>query len=333
MTLQRDNNKIWFNGINYDPFGMITVGRNWEVGSEYRYGFQGQESNFMTYGENNLISFCYRFTDTRLGRFFSVDPIAVKYPFNSPYSFSENCLIACFELEGLESHLAINIGPDVDYRGEKLNSIIPLVTNTETIPTSTKVTPLFIDILKEQSMNEPVGVGFLAVFSHGYGGQAIFAQNSYAYSMYISDLNDLDKAIKSGEIKFTDGAVIYLGGCNTGILCSDFFSDQVGGTPIEFAQRLADITGATVIAATDQVGPLEESQGNLTYTIGQPGKEGNGFYEFKKGNKKQFLGATIDVVKIATWAIERNTPLPEKIITGKINTIPTTSSSEIKIKN
>ncbi len=36
------------------------------------------------------------------GRFFSVDPLAKKYPWNSSYAFSENKLIQFVELEGLE---------------------------------------------------------------------------------------------------------------------------------------------------------------------------------------------------------------------------------------
>lgn len=40
--------------------------------------------------------------DPRLGRFFAVDPLAPKYPHNSPYAFSENRLIDGIELEGLE---------------------------------------------------------------------------------------------------------------------------------------------------------------------------------------------------------------------------------------
>jgi len=41
--------------------------------------------------------------DPRIGRFFSVDPLAAKYPQNSPYAFSENMVIHMFDLEGLES--------------------------------------------------------------------------------------------------------------------------------------------------------------------------------------------------------------------------------------
>lgn len=40
--------------------------------------------------------------DPRIGRFFAVDPLAPKYPHNSPYAFSENRVIDGIELEGLE---------------------------------------------------------------------------------------------------------------------------------------------------------------------------------------------------------------------------------------
>lgn len=41
--------------------------------------------------------------DPRVGRFFAIDPLAPKYPHNSPYAFSENRVIDATELEGLES--------------------------------------------------------------------------------------------------------------------------------------------------------------------------------------------------------------------------------------
>jgi len=40
--------------------------------------------------------------DPRIGRFFAVDPLTSKYPWNSPYAFSENRVIDAVELEGLE---------------------------------------------------------------------------------------------------------------------------------------------------------------------------------------------------------------------------------------
>lgn len=43
--------------------------------------------------------------DTRIGRFFAIDPLASKYPHNSPYAFSENRVLDGIELEGLEVFL------------------------------------------------------------------------------------------------------------------------------------------------------------------------------------------------------------------------------------
>lgn len=40
--------------------------------------------------------------DARIGRFFAIDPLASKYPYNSTYAFSENSVIAFVEFEGLE---------------------------------------------------------------------------------------------------------------------------------------------------------------------------------------------------------------------------------------
>ena len=53
-------------------------------------------------GTGNSLNFKYRMHDSRIGRFFAVDPLAKKFPHNSPYAFSENVLIDHVELEGLE---------------------------------------------------------------------------------------------------------------------------------------------------------------------------------------------------------------------------------------
>ena len=76
----------------------------------YRYSFQGQEADDEIKGAGNSINYTYRIHDPRVGRFFAVDPLAATYSYNSPYSFSENRLIDCIELEGLEKlHYTCNI--------------------------------------------------------------------------------------------------------------------------------------------------------------------------------------------------------------------------------
>jgi RHS repeat-associated protein len=72
----------------------------------YRYGFQNQEKDDEVKGAGNSVNYKYRMHDPRVGRFFAVDPLAAKYPWNSSYAFSENKVIHGLELEGLEFYFA-----------------------------------------------------------------------------------------------------------------------------------------------------------------------------------------------------------------------------------
>ena len=87
---------------DYDPFGSLQPIRNYSANT-YRFGFQGQEAENEIAGQTGSHSFFkYRISDNRIGRFFAVDPLAAKYPFYSPYSFSGNRVIDMIELEGAE---------------------------------------------------------------------------------------------------------------------------------------------------------------------------------------------------------------------------------------
>ena len=68
----------------------------------YRNLFNGQEADNEVYGSGALHAFEYRMHDTRIGRFWSVDPLAGQFPWNSVYAFAENSPIGYLELEGLE---------------------------------------------------------------------------------------------------------------------------------------------------------------------------------------------------------------------------------------
>jgi RHS repeat-associated protein len=83
----------------YSAYGASLLGYSYTTFGEYRYQFQNQEVAEEFWG--GAVSYKYRIEDPRLGRFFSVDPLAPMYPHNSPYAFSENDFIACVGLEGL----------------------------------------------------------------------------------------------------------------------------------------------------------------------------------------------------------------------------------------
>jgi hypothetical protein len=87
---------------DYYSFGAEINMRSYEAQPWYRYGYQAQEKDNEIYGKGAMYHYTYRQHDARLGRFWSVDPLARKYPFYSPYAFSGNRLIDRVELEGLE---------------------------------------------------------------------------------------------------------------------------------------------------------------------------------------------------------------------------------------
>lgn len=97
-------------GLDCSPYGTLLHHRHGtQNGSDsYRYGFQRQEKDDEIKGEGNSYNYTYRMHDPRIGRFFALDPLAPKYPHNSPYAFSENMVIHAVELEGLESYMAFD---------------------------------------------------------------------------------------------------------------------------------------------------------------------------------------------------------------------------------
>lgn len=76
---------------------------NYVTNTPYNYKYQGQERQDEL--GLNWDSFKWRNYDYAIGRFMSIDPLADKYVYNSPYAFSENRVIDARELEGLEKVL------------------------------------------------------------------------------------------------------------------------------------------------------------------------------------------------------------------------------------
>ncbi len=95
------------------PFGMLTPGRNWSAGSEYRFGFNGKESDSETSGEGNIYDYGFRIYNPRLGKFLSVDPLTQSYPWYTPYQFAGNKPIAAIDLDGLEENIQISLNYDL----------------------------------------------------------------------------------------------------------------------------------------------------------------------------------------------------------------------------
>ena len=86
---------------DYYPFGLSFINggaSNYSPSTMYKnWKMQGQELQ-----ESGFYAYKWRQYMPDVGRFFNVDPLATKYPYNSTYAFQENKLGMGVELEGLE---------------------------------------------------------------------------------------------------------------------------------------------------------------------------------------------------------------------------------------
>lgn len=91
---------------DYTPFGSAMLSRSYSSGN-YRFGFNSQEKDPEL---GDAYVFEYRTHDARLGRFLSVDPLKLKFPYYSTYSFAGNKPIAAIDIEGAEDKIVIKSG-------------------------------------------------------------------------------------------------------------------------------------------------------------------------------------------------------------------------------
>jgi len=81
---------------------MLLVGRNYSITNEnYRFGFNGYENTDELLGDNIAIDFGARVYDSRLGRFFSIDPRSGEYPWQTPFAYFSNSPIAIVDVAGM----------------------------------------------------------------------------------------------------------------------------------------------------------------------------------------------------------------------------------------
>ena len=84
------------------PFGSEIKTRGFSV-QKYRFGFNNKEKDNEVIGEENFQDYGFRFYNTRLGRFISVDPLTKSYPELTTYQFASNTTLQAIDLDGLEA--------------------------------------------------------------------------------------------------------------------------------------------------------------------------------------------------------------------------------------
>jgi len=135
---------------HYYPFGLTMAGiSDQAIKTQYavnKYRFQKQELQNKEFSDGSgleMYEFKYRMDDPQIGRFWSVDPLASKYEYNSPYAFSEDKVTNSIELEGLES-VAINalweqVKGEFNNAGKKIDNLFSAQSSNDHTTSKSKM--------------------------------------------------------------------------------------------------------------------------------------------------------------------------------------------------
>ncbi len=171
-----------------------------------RYLYQGQEMDDEVKGEGNSVNYKYRMHDTRLGRFFAVDPLNSKYPYNSTYAFSENRVIDGVELEGLEFSMSTGIDPNTG------KTLIKITVRVSTSGSSDMSSESLEELKKSSSVMFSNVISSASTENTIYVGELIFDENATITGSFNTGMSTpglsvassfsaaLEKKEKSGEI-------------------------------------------------------------------------------------------------------------------------------------
>ncbi|WP_051890838.1 RHS repeat-associated core domain-containing protein, partial [Chryseobacterium sp. JM1] len=211
---------------DYYPFGMnhLKTGNAFFGQNTYKnYKFQEQELQ-----ETGFYSFKWRNYMPDLGRFFNIDPLAEKYPYNGTYNFSENRVIDGRELEGLEVVLV----KDTEHN----KPIIKTANNGQ-----------YADNANTKTIH---------VFAHG--NPSAFYNETMKGETTINDGKDLNNVLNQGSKLWSsseskDGFTVVLHACRTGRTTIDK-NGNVKESVAETISGSKEMKGVTVIAPDERDG-------------------------------------------------------------------------------
>ena len=162
----------------------------------YRYGFNGKENDDEAKGiTGSQQNYGFRVYDSRLGKFLSVDPLAMDFCMLTPYQFSANTPIQAIDLDGLEPSYTNKNAPGM-YR---FFPSLPSDHLTHIPPASADFgTPMphiedHRELIKVKNLTNPVmniSTSDISKYPWRWSGQAY----AYAYSIpteeYIAQINN-----------------------------------------------------------------------------------------------------------------------------------------------
>jgi len=237
---------------------MITFGRGWAAGSEYRYGFNGKESDLETYGANNSVDFSERFYDSRLGRWLCIDKLFKKYPGYSNYSYALNNPILFLDAEGnevvgfytfLSAHKNGQIEATAIVTQSQLfvDNIINQFDNSNAAnPNLIDITFTSSDIVQDAGGN--VGDGLTGIFVITKGGDYIDLGSYGGSKDNISGFDirvQIDHDLSSEEQAETIVHESIVHALQDKVLIDEYYkSGDLSGLQTKYAAQVSDATGS-----------------------------------------------------------------------------------------
>jgi RHS repeat-associated protein len=145
---------------DYYPGGSIMPGRKYNPGL-YRYGFNGKENDNEIKGLGNHVDFGARGYDPRLGRWWSVDPLANQFASQSPYSYAGSNPVYFIDKEGEKKITYLTV---IDNNGDK--SMIKIIDEDKVMKEIVGYSSLYVydknptEITQDYDIAEYVTVDF-----------------------------------------------------------------------------------------------------------------------------------------------------------------------------
>jgi len=142
----------------------------------------------------------------------------------------------------------------------------------------------------------------ISYFSNGF----IISPNVESVGKSSATLEDLRHEMAQGRVQFVAGSLIILGACAVAVPNEE--------TGIIFAQELADITGANVIAGEHKTEPLKEDEREMVFT------NVKNFIQFRPYQSPLILGSRLDLVATMQDYLQSNFS-EENIVERETSTI------------
>jgi len=135
--------------------------------------FQGQEKDNEIKGIGNSVNYKFRMHDPRIGRFFAVDPLAKKYPWNSSYAFATNNPVHLVDVDGMG--VEENDGGYLDIYGKRI---------------------------KISNVGDKEGIDFIYHFTGDKNGSTEILYNGESVSWMKDQKNLLNYTLRSNSVNY-----------------------------------------------------------------------------------------------------------------------------------